>query len=154
PTKEGVIVIGVAPRNPLRQSLGASGLRPTKPIPSRLPAVDATGQFVAAEEVIVIVEDTGEVVDDINTTRNRPCQGGFSVGRPLAGAGTFGGNVRLGANFGYILSNNHVLAAYNTGAVGDPIIQPADGDGGDDPGDRIAQLTRWVPIDFSGGNNE
>ena len=51
----------------------------------------------------------------------------------------------------YVLSNNHVLAGVNTASIGDPIIQPGDVDGGDDPGDRIATLAEFQMIDFKGG---
>ncbi len=46
----------------------------------------------------------------------------------------------------YILSNNHVLANTNAAQPGDPILQPGPYDGGTDPADRIATLTRFVPI--------
>jgi hypothetical protein len=48
-----------------------------------------------------------------------------------------------------ILSNNHVLANSNDAAPGDPILQPGPADGGADPDDQIAELTRFVPIDFA-----
>ena len=153
-TNEGIIVIGIAQRHPLRLERGESVSQSTVPIPSKLPAVDMKGRFIAGEDIMIVVEDTGEIVPHMNTARMRPCPGGFSVGHTLVTAGTFGGNVRFGANFGFILSNNHVLAAVNAGAVGDAIVQPGIADGGTAPADTIAQLTRWVPIDLSGGDNE
>jgi hypothetical protein len=154
PTDQGIIVIGVAPRNALRSGPGESIIRPAQPIPSKLPAVDPQGKFIANDEVTVIVEYTGSIDPDMNTARMRPCPGGFSIGHTRSGSGTFGGNVRFGANFGYILSNNHVLAALNTGVAGDPIVQPGVADGGTAPMDTIATLTRFVPLDLTGGNNE
>jgi hypothetical protein len=154
PTQEGIIVIGVAPRNPLQIGSGATVSSRAGSIPSRLPAVDDQGRFIAGEDVLVIVEYTGEVVPHMNTARMRPCAGGFSVGHGRVTAGTFGGNARFGANFGFILSNNHVLAAVNTASLGDPIVQPGPIDGGTAPADNIAQLARFVPIDLTGGNNE
>lgn len=151
PTGEGIIVIGVEQRNPVRLHGGAATAAPAKPIPSQLQAVNERGAFTADVFVQVIVEDTGSVVPQMNTARMRPCDGGFSVGHVNVTVGTFGGNVRFGADFGFILSNNHVLANVNAGAVGDPIIQPAANDGGATPGDVIATLTRWVPIDFASG---
>jgi hypothetical protein len=47
-----------------------------------------------------------------------------------------------------ILSNNHVLANSNAGNPGDPILQPGSYDGGVDPVDRIATLSRFIPITF------
>lgn len=151
PTEEGIIVICVALRSPLRLNLGRSIASLRSSIPSILPAVNQLGNFIAGEEVQVVVEETDELRADSNTARNRPCPAGFSVGR-RGSTGTFGGNVRFGSNFGYILSNNHVLANLNSATIGDPIIQPGDLDGGTLQMDIIAQLTRWVPIDFVGNN--
>ena len=44
-----------------------------------------------------------------------------------------------------------MLANSNAGATGDAILQPGPNDGGVDPGDKIATLTRFVPIDFAEG---
>jgi hypothetical protein len=49
----------------------------------------------------------------------------------------------------YILSNNHVLANSNAARIGDPILQPGPYDGGTDPRDRVATLSRFVPITMS-----
>lgn len=85
--------------------------------------------------------------------RQRPAQGGWSVGHPNITAGTIatcvydldaGGIPRRY----YILSNNHVLANSNDAAIGDHILQPGPFDGGVDPSDRIAYLSRFVPITF------
>jgi hypothetical protein len=94
--------------------------------------------------------------------RTRPAEGGYSVGHYQITAGTIatcvydllpGGTTGTPPAHGigipprtYILSNNHVLANTNAGQVGDPILQPGPYDGGTDPVDRIATLTRWVPI--------
>jgi hypothetical protein len=89
--------------------------------------------------------------------RVRPAPGGVSVGHIRITAGTFGAlsrgrsaprNQRL-----LVLSNNHVLANSNAAALGDPIVQPGPYDGGKAPQDTIAILERFVPINFSGGNN-
>jgi len=94
--------------------------------------------------------------------RARPAEGGYSVGHYQITAGTIGTcvyDILPGGTTGsppvhgigspprcYILSNNHVLADTNAAQVGDPILQPGPYDGGTDPADRIATLTRWVPI--------
>jgi hypothetical protein len=94
--------------------------------------------------------------------RIRPAEGGYSVGHHQITAGTIGTcvyDLLPGGTTGsqpvhgvgipprfYILSNNHVLANTNAGQIGDPILQPGPFDGGTDPADRIATLSRWVPI--------
>ncbi len=93
--------------------------------------------------------------------RIRPARGGWSVGHVSVTAGTIatcvydllpGGTVSPPAHgVGippkyYILSNNHVLANTNAGSPGDPVLQPGAFDGGTDPGDRIATLSRFIPI--------
>jgi hypothetical protein len=153
-TEEAVIVVGVSRQAVLRYGSGSFVSPSAQPIPPTLPAVDERGASIAGEEIPVIVEETGEIVAHMNTARMRPCPGGFSVGHTLITMGTFGGNARFGANFGFILSNNHVLANVNAAAVGDAILQPGPADGGTAPADTIARLTRWVPIDLNGGNNE
>lgn len=97
------------------------------------------------------------------TQRLRPVQGGWSVGHYLITAGTVSTGVYdflPGATVSppayglgtppkyYILSNNHVLANSNAGYPGDPILQPGPYDGGVDPADRIATLSRYIPITF------
>jgi hypothetical protein len=49
------------------------------------------------------------------------------------------------------LSNNHVLANSNAASIGDAILQPGPVDGGANPADRIATLSRFVPINFAAG---
>ncbi|TVQ40397.1 MAG: hypothetical protein EA384_03185 [Spirochaetaceae bacterium] len=102
---------------------------------------------------------------DIQTLsrRIRPAKGGYSVGHSGVTAGTIatcvydilpGGSVNPPAHgIGlppryYILSNNHVLANSNSAALGDPILQPGRFDGGQDPRDRVARLSRFIPITF------
>jgi hypothetical protein len=94
--------------------------------------------------------------------RTRPAEGGYSVGHYQITAGTIatcvydilpGGSTSGQPTIGvgmppryYILSNNHVLANVNNAKIGDPILQPGPYDGGTDPADRIATLSRWIPI--------
>jgi hypothetical protein len=95
--------------------------------------------------------------------RIRPAKGGYSVGHFRITAGTIatsvydllpGGSINPPAHgIGvppkfYILSNNHVLANSNAAAPGDPILQPGPFDGGTLPADRIASLSRFIPITF------
>jgi hypothetical protein len=73
--------------------------------------------------------------------RVRPLRPGLSVAHPSVTAGTLGGFVRLSGGLA-VLSNNHVLAATDTAALGDPILQPGPADGGR-PVDRVATLTAY-----------
>jgi hypothetical protein len=96
--------------------------------------------------------------------RIRPAEGGYSVGHFKITAGTIatcvydiqpGGTISPPASgIGippryYVLSNNHVLANSNDASLGDPILQPGPFDGGTDPADRIARLSRFIPITFN-----
>lgn len=99
--------------------------------------------------------------------RIRPAEGGYSAGHVKITAGTIatcvydilpgGGTnppvhgVGIPPKY-YILSNNHVLANSNSANLGDPILQPGPFDGGTDPADRIAILSRFVPINFAAGS--
>ena len=95
------------------------------------------------------------------TKRSRPAKGGYSVGHYQITAGTIGTcvydflpggtvsppapGIGVPSKF-YILSNNHVLANVNSASLGDPILQPGPYDGGVNPADRIASLSRYIPI--------
>jgi len=97
--------------------------------------------------------------------RLRPAEGGYSVGHFKITAGTIatcvydilpGGSTGVTPAHGlgvpprfYILSNNHVLANSNNAALGDPILQPGPFDGGVQPADVIARLSRFVPIQLT-----
>jgi hypothetical protein len=95
--------------------------------------------------------------------RRRPAVGGYSVGHKAITAGTISTGVydvlpggRVSPPIGgigvpprvYILSNNHVLANGNAASIGDAVLQPGPYDGGKDPDDRIATLSRFIPISF------
>jgi hypothetical protein len=97
------------------------------------------------------------------TKRVRPAEGGYSVGHKDITAGTIatavydilpGGTISppapgvgIPARY-FILSNNHVLANSNAGAIGDPVLQPGPFDGGFFPADVVARLSRFIPITF------
>lgn len=89
--------------------------------------------------------------------RQRPVQGGLSVGHYQITAGTIATCVKdISPAVGktaryYILSNNHVLANSNNAVLGDPILQPGPYDGGLNPADVVAKLARFVPINFAAG---
>lgn len=88
-------------------------------------------------------------------TRRRPAIGGVSIAHYAFDIGTLGAVVRdrQDSRFGYVLSNNHVLARLGAARTGDPILQPARADGGRYPQDQIAQLCRTVPIRFEPGSS-
>ncbi|WP_407530485.1 hypothetical protein [Methylobacterium oryzisoli] len=50
----------------------------------------------------------------------------------------------------YVLSNKHVLSPINSGRPGSAVFQPGSLDGGTGP-DKIAELSRYVPLNLSGG---
>lgn len=90
--------------------------------------------------------------------RYRPAQPGSSVGFQFPApssqvmAGTFGAVVKDRAGT-YILSNNHVLADEGKLDLGSPIFQPGLLDGGNASNDKVATLTRFVPL-VLGANNK
>jgi hypothetical protein len=92
------------------------------------------------------------------TRRQRPVQGGLSVGHYKITAGTIATCVKdITPSIGktprfYILSNNHVLANSNDASLGDAILQPGPYDGGLNPADVVAKLARFVPINFAAGS--
>lgn len=96
------------------------------------------------------VVETGEFLVFPHKGKYRPVPGGVSVGHIKITAGTLGCLVK-GEGNKYILSNNHVLADVNKGKPGDPITQPGPIDGGKNPQDVIANLSRFVPIEFGPG---
>ena len=79
--------------------------------------------------------------------RARPVVPGVSVGHYEITAGTLGAIVRMaGDDRARILSNNHVLADENRGAVGDEVLQPGAIDGGVSGRDRVGALERFVAL--------
>jgi hypothetical protein len=92
-------------------------------------------------------------VGDI-TAMSRPVACGMSVGHIQVTAGTLACLVHKTGDPGgaqYILSNNHILANVNNGAIGDPILAPGPLDGGD-PADPLARLTDFHPLNFTAPN--
>jgi hypothetical protein len=126
------------------------------------PAVEAPTVAVDGRRIVPVAPFGGGGVPTL-TRRMRPARGGFSVGHKNITAGTIttgvydilpgGSSNPPHAGIGaprqyYILSNNHVLANSNAGIAGDAVLQPGPYDGGADPADRIAVLTRFIPIEF------
>jgi hypothetical protein len=82
----------------------------------------------------------------------RPVPIGISAGHIDVSAGTIACRVSDGCHK-YALSNAHVFADENSGAVGDNVLQPGPVDGGVNPDDVIGTLYDSVPIDMSTSAN-
>jgi hypothetical protein len=148
PTGQAAMVVFVT------QKLPAATLRDRDLIPPQLDDGTLTDVLTVGHPI----------AQQLLTRRMRPCPAGFSIGNVAITAGTLSGVVYdllpdaaidpPGPGIGvprefYVLSNNHVLAASNAAAIGSAIVQPGTFDGGVDPQDRIAILSRFVPIQFS-----
>ena len=109
-----------------------------------LDELDIVPQMIG--EAITDVIETGEIVAfGLNRQELlRPARPGMSIGHAGGGTGTLGAVVKRGEQR-YILSNNHVLAVMNRAKKGDPILQPAPGDGGT-AADQIGVLEEYIPL--------
>ncbi|NAZ82176.1 hypothetical protein GTR02_10135 [Kineococcus sp. R8] len=84
--------------------------------------------------------------------RVRPLHPGLSIAHRDVTAGTLGAFVTVTGSDGvYVLSNNHVLADSDRGALDDAVLQPGPADGGR-AGDRVGRLARAVALEAGGGN--
>ena len=152
PTGEPALVVLVSQKVEKRQ-LRAADMVPDKLGGMQTDVMAIGHPMVGGDELVVSPQTLSK--------RVRPAKGGFSVGHFKITAGTIstgvydilpGGGVTPPVHgVGnppkyYILSNNHVLANVNAGNPGDPILQPGPYDGGTDPADRIATLSRFIPI--------
>jgi hypothetical protein len=80
-----------------------------------------------------------------------PPRMGESGSNVITSAGTLGVRVKQagGSNeYGYFLSCNHVLAAYNEAVLGSAVVQPAPILGGQYPQDVFGRLASFVPLSF------
>lgn len=88
--------------------------------------------------------------------RQRPLRPGLSIAHVDVTAGTLGAFVTSADDRVRVLSNNHVLADSDRGAVGDVVLQPGSADGGSADGgadgDRIGVLDAVVALDPDGTN--
>ena len=136
-TRERCITVFVERKRPMEQ------LRRRDVVPKEMSGVLTdvveTGRFSAMPLT--------QTVEEGRTHRMRPAEGGVSIGHYRITAGTLGVLARRGGR-PVILSNNHVLANGNAGAIGDPILQPGPVDGGRLQ-DAVARLTDFVPIHFN-----
>jgi hypothetical protein len=79
----------------------------------------------------------------------------FTKNHQFCFSGTLGSEVQDGSGTKFILSNNHVLDDTNKGKRGDSIVQPGLADVAcvQDSSTAVANLSRSVKINFSGGTN-
>ncbi len=122
--------------------------------------VEGRAEPVQTTDVAGLIEAEPQLL----SRRMRPCPSGFSIGNVGITAGTLGSvaydflpgattdppapGLGMPSRY-YVLSNNHVLAASNAAPIGSAIVQPGPFDGGVDPRDRIATLSRFIPIQFA-----
>lgn len=136
-TDEPAVVIYVARKVP------PQFLPTTRLLPRRL--------YFGRDFIEVDVVETGPFYAQEFTARERPAPNGISVGHINITAGTLGSLVTDNTDGSLnILSNNHVLADVNAGAIGDAIVQPGVADGGSAPADTIATLKRFVMLNAAG----
>lgn len=146
---------GSAPGDPV---LEVYTIEPEAPAETCARLAAATGVHALASSDFPIHTVTTGIIDVTqHRMRLRPAPSGISVGHFRVTAGTLGCLVRGRSgprvNRLMVLSNNHVLANSNAAALGDAILQPGSFDGGRSPADQIAILERFMPVNFSGGNN-
>lgn len=166
PSTQGIVGVGIGLPDPDDIAFGVGGPgEPTLTLftESALPHEALLSQLAqsagthALSSVPVQQVPVGAVDAYSHRARHRPAPGGVSVGHVNITAGTLGsraiGLTAPWSNRHLVLSNNHVLANSNAGRVSDSIIQPGRADGGVHPGDQIAILARWVPINFGGAPN-
>jgi hypothetical protein len=166
PATQGIIGVGIGLPDP--DSIASGGGVPGQPsltlfTESAMPQEQLVSQLAesagtrALSSVPVQQVPVGSVDAYSHRGRHRPAPGGVSVGHVNITAGTLGsraiGLTAPWTNRHLILSNNHVLANSNDAKVNDSIVQPGPTDGGSHPGDQIAVLARWVPINFGGAAN-
>jgi hypothetical protein len=110
--------------------------------------VEVIGKVTALQKKTVTVTPPAATCEAPNRAGRfaRPVPIGVSTGHPSVTAGTIGVRVKDTKGKLYLLSNNHVFANTNVATVGQNILQPGPFDGGVNPGDAIATLTKWVNI--------
>lgn len=150
--KENVVAVGIGLKT-------TKGIRTTTPaivcsVEKKVPLSQLRKRDIIPSEVNGVATDVVQTGPfkalKARTDRWRPAPGGVSVGHEKISAGTLGCLVKKNDAI-HILSNNHVLAAQNEGALGSAILQPGKVDGGQYPIDRIATLSEFVRIQWAGG---
>ncbi len=140
------IIVYVYPKLP-RHALDVRDVIPTG-------VGDALTDIIEMRPAQARVKSASSVREPERTKRWRPAPGGVSVGHyQLKGAGTLGEWIRdEKTGEPLLVSCWHVLTNYGRGHRGDPILQPALGDGGTVEDDTIAYLDRWVDVQMLGSS--
>lgn len=108
-------------------------------LPSRL--------TVPTGDVPTDIVEGGPFYPQTNISNELPAHPGTSIGEVSITAGTFGALVYTNADGApRILSNNHVLADGNRAPLGSPIVYPGPHDGGSNPANTIATLSRFIKL--------
>jgi hypothetical protein len=155
-TKDGVTTDEVSVKAFVPRKLPVERIAPERLLPK---AIDVAGARVLTDVEEMHPPTAPALLDDTfvaaaafgmgSRWRQRPISGGDSVSRFPGALGTIGAIVRdRFSGRPLILSCNHVLAALNWARAGDPVVQPAAGDGGTPFYDRCGALLRWVPLSF------
>lgn len=130
---------GIALRIPSVAMLNSSVVKAMRQESNGALDIKVTGEVVA--------RPAGAMTTYNSVGRHRPLRPGASVGHLTVTAGTLGCFVSVsGLSNPAILSNNHVLAATDTGVIGDAILQPGRYDGGVQGDDHVANLSDFMPI--------
>jgi hypothetical protein len=125
----------------VQQKLPLSALSAGDQIPRQIEDIPTDVYEVGVLRALQLPPPTGRFRPNI------PC--GVSTGHFAITAGTLGAVVKdriTGEKL--LLSNNHVFANSNDAQVGDAILQPGPADGGQNPGDMVARLERFVPLRY------
>ena len=138
------------PLNPALAGIGVGGdaIRIYVLATTNIDTVPVPDRFGDLSTELIVTPGFEEASPPRRLARVRPSPCGVSVGHTAVTAGTLGCLVDI-AGRRYVLSNNHILAATNNGAIGDPIIQPGTIDHGSNPADAIATLADFEPIVFT-----
>lgn len=118
-------------------------------VPEAAPVREVLARITEEAREEVEVREVGRIVpvngSDKLRQRRRPLVPGCSIAHPDVTAGTLGGFVTV-QDAPHVLSNNHVLANSDRGAVGDAALQPGPADEGRNPQDRIGALAAKVEL--------
>lgn len=119
--------------------------------------VEVTGTVYALNQLAApeTAESAAEALVDTRGRFSRPIPIGVSISNVgTCNAGTYGARVSDGRDV-FLLSNNHVIALSNAAPLNSRIVQPGRRDVNCRivPGDTVARLTSFEPVDFSGRNN-
>lgn len=125
-------------------------------VSKKLPECELSPEDMIPEKykgILTDVIETGEIMATSLTDKVRPIIFGYSIGPDNSPwAGTAGYLTKDYLSNLYILSNNHVLAGENKLPINTPILQPSLIDGGTSSTDKIATLSKFVPIKFETQN--